>query len=58
MLMWIAFFIGLIACGMLSANERVSFAWVVLVLASVRFRLTQPVRYVAPQYGVAHAPGD
>jgi len=56
--MWIAFFIGLIACGMLSANERVPFAWVVLVLASVRFRLTQPVRYVAPQYGVAHASGD
>ena len=53
MLMWIAFFIGLIACGMLAANERVRFAWVVvLVLALIGFRLTLPVKYVAPQYGI------
>ena len=58
MLMWIAFLIGLIACGMLAANERVRFAWVVvLVLALIGFRLTQSVT----QYGVegttaAHQP--
>ncbi|HEU0216394.1 MAG TPA: hypothetical protein VFQ90_07025 [Stellaceae bacterium] len=51
--MWIAFFIGLIACGVLAANERVRFAWVVvLVLALIGFRLTLPVKYVAPQYGI------
>jgi hypothetical protein len=56
--MWIAFFIGLIACGMLAANQRVPLAWVVvLALALMGFRLTQPVT----QYGVegttsAHQP--
>jgi uncharacterized membrane protein (DUF441 family) len=52
--MWIAFVIGLIACGMLAANERVRIAWVVvLVLALIGFRLTQPVT----QYGVEGTTG-
>ena len=53
-LILIAFVIGVIACGMLAANERVRFAWVVvLVLALIGVRLTQPVA----QYGVEGTTG-
>jgi hypothetical protein len=53
-LIWVVFFIGLIVCGTLAANDRVPLAWVVVrALALVGFRLTQPVA----QYGVEGTTG-
>jgi hypothetical protein len=50
--MWIAFFVALCALGILAANRRVRFRWLLLILLGLMaFRLTQPVTYVIGEPG-------
>jgi len=48
--MWIAFLIAITSVGLLAANQRIPFGWVVIALAAVMlFRIMMPVADLPPE---------